>query len=94
MDFKIAVIKGDGVGPEIIDEGIKVLNKIGEKYSHKFQIKEVLAGGAAIDKVGVPLPDETLRICKESDAVLLGAVASLIIFGALLICKLKTCFNA
>lgn len=74
MDFKIAVIKGDGVGPEIIDEGIKVLNKIGEKYSHKFQIKEVLAGGAAIDKVGVPLPDETLRICKESDAVLLGAV--------------------
>ena len=74
MDFKIAVIKGDGVGPEIIDEGIKVLNKIGEKYNHNFKLTEVLGGGVAIDKVGEPLPKETLDECKKSDAVLLGAV--------------------
>lgn len=74
MDFKIAVIKGDGVGPEIINEGIKVLNKIGEKYNHKFNLTEVLGGGAAIDKYGEPLPKETLKECKKSDAVLLGAV--------------------
>ena len=74
MDFKIAVIKGDGVGPEIVDEGIKVLNKIGEKYNHKFEYEYVLGGGSAIDKTGEPLPDETLEVCKSSDAVILGAV--------------------
>ena len=56
MDYKIAVIKGDGVGPEIIDEGIKVLNKIGEKYNHNFKLTNVLGGGSAIDEIGVPLP--------------------------------------
>ena len=74
MDFKIAVIKGDGVGQEIINEGIKILRKIEEKHNHKFELKEVLVGGIAIDKEGVPLPQKTLKICKESDAVLLGAV--------------------
>ena len=74
MDFKIAVIKGDGVGPEIVDEGIKVLNKIGEKYNHKFGYEYVLGGGSAIDKTGEPLPDETLEVCKSSNAVILGAV--------------------
>ena len=74
MDFKIVVIKGDGVGPEIVDEGIKVLNKIGKKYKHNFNFTEVLGGGEAIDKVGSPLPKETLDECKRSDAVLLGAV--------------------
>ena len=74
MDFKIAVIKGDGVGQEIINEGIKILRNIEEKHNHKFELKEVLAGGIAIDKEGVPLPQKTLKICKESDAVLLGAV--------------------
>ena len=74
MDFKIAVIKGDGVGPEIVNEGIKVLNKVGEKYNHKFQLTEVLGGGSAIDKYNTPLPHETLEVCKQSDAVLLGAV--------------------
>lgn len=74
MDFKIAVIKGDGVGPEIVDEGIKVLNKIGKKYNHNFKCIEVLGGGVAIDKFGTPLPKETLDECKKSDAVLLGAV--------------------
>ena len=74
MNFKIAVIKGDGVGPEIINEGIKVLNKIEEKYNHKFELTEVLAGGCAIDKENTPLPERTLEECKKSDAVLLGAV--------------------
>lgn len=74
MEAKIAVIKGDGVGPEIVDEGIKVLNKISEKYNHKFNLINVLGGGIAIDEEGVPLPDNTLEICKNSDAVLLGAV--------------------
>jgi 3-isopropylmalate dehydrogenase len=74
MNFKIAVIKGDGIGPEIVDEAIKVLNKIGEKYNHSFNFTEVLAGGIAIDKTGNNLPEETLSVCKESDAVILGAV--------------------
>lgn len=74
MNFKIAVIKGDGIGPEIVDEAIKVLNKIGEIYNHTFDYTEALAGGAAIDKVGVPLPEETLEVCRKSDALLFGAV--------------------
>jgi 3-isopropylmalate dehydrogenase len=74
MNYKIAVIKGDGIGPEIVDEGIKVLNKIGEKYNHTFQYTEVLAGGAAIDKTGIPLPQETLDACRASDALIFGAV--------------------
>lgn len=74
MDFKIAVIKGDGVGPEIIDEGIKVLKKIGEVYNHKFEFRYALGGGDAIDKMGTPLPEESLDICRDSQAVLLGAV--------------------
>jgi len=74
MDYKIAVIKGDGVGPEITNEGIKILNKIGEKYNHNFKFTQVLGGGVAIDKMGNPLPKETLEVCKKSDAVLLGAV--------------------
>lgn len=74
MNFNIAVIPGDGIGPEVIEQTILVLNKIGEKYGHNFNYTEVLAGGCAIDKFGVPLPKETLDICKKSDAVLLGAL--------------------
>ncbi|HKM01891.1 MAG TPA: 3-isopropylmalate dehydrogenase [Sedimentibacter sp.] len=74
MDCKIAVIKGDGIGPEIIDETIKVLKQIGEKYGHNFEYSEALAGGIAIDKVGNSLPDETLNICRATDALLFGAV--------------------
>ncbi len=74
MDYKIALIKGDGIGPEIIDEAVKVLNKIGEKFNHKFNFSEVLAGGCAIDAKGVALPDETVEVCLKSDSVLLGAV--------------------
>lgn len=74
MDFKIAVIPGDGIGPDIIDETIKVLDKIGEKYGHTFNYENLLAGGAALDEVGEALPKATLEACKNSDAVLLGAV--------------------
>lgn len=74
MNYKIAVIKGDGIGPEIVDEAIKVLNKVGEKFNHKFEYTEAFAGGAAIDLTGVPLPDESLEICKNNDALLFGAV--------------------
>lgn len=74
MEFNIATIPGDGIGPEVIAETIKVLNKIGDKFNHKFNFTEVLAGGIAIDKTGSPLPQETVDICKKSDSVLLGAV--------------------
>lgn len=74
MNYKIAVIKGDGIGPDIVDQAIKVLDKVGTKFGHKFEYTEVLAGGAALDATGVPLPDETVKVCKESDAVFLGAV--------------------
>ena len=74
MNFNIAVIPGDGIGPEVIDESIKVLNKIGEKYNHTFEFEFLQAGGCAIDTLGTPLPDKTLEVCKKSDAVLLGAV--------------------
>lgn len=74
MNFHIAVIQGDGIGPEIIGETLKVLEKIGEKYHHSFHFQKVLAGGCAIDEVGTCLPYETLNICKNSDSVLLGAV--------------------
>jgi len=74
MDYKIAVIKGDGIGPEVVDAALEILDSIGKKYGHKFNYTEVLAGGCAYDKYGTPLPKETLDICKESDAVVLGAV--------------------
>lgn len=74
MDFKIGVIKGDGIGPEVVDETLRVLDKIGEKYGHTFNYNYVIAGGCAIDEKGTPLPAETLEVCREMDSVLLGAV--------------------
>lgn len=74
MEYKIAVMKGDGIGPEIINQALKVLNKIEIKYDHIFKIHEVLMGGIAIDNYGVPLPDKTLEVCRQCDAILLGAV--------------------
>ncbi|MCV2287608.1 3-isopropylmalate dehydrogenase [Clostridioides difficile] len=74
MNCNIAVIKGDGVGPEIIDEGIKVLNKICCKFNHRFDCEYVLAGGCAIDEIGEPLPNKTVETCRKNEAVLLGAV--------------------
>ena len=74
MNYKIAVIKGDGIGPEIVTEGMKVLEAVGEKFGHTFRFDEVLAGGCSIDVNGIPLTDETVEICKAADSVLLGAV--------------------
>lgn len=74
MEKKIAVIKGDGIGPEIVCEAQKVLDKVGEKFGHVFNYTDVLMGGIAIDKTGVPLPQETIDVCLASDSVLLGAV--------------------
>lgn len=72
--FKIAVLPGDGIGAEITPEAVKVLNVIGKKYGHQFNFQQGLIGGAAIDAVGKALPEETLDLCRNSDAVLLGAV--------------------
>lgn len=74
MDINLAVVKGDGIGSEIVTEAEKVLDKIGEMFGHTFKYTDILAGGCAIDATGVPLPEESVRIAKESDSVLLGAV--------------------
>ena len=74
MKFNVAVISGDGIGPEIVSEAKKVLDKIGSKFGHEFTYTEVLMGGVSIDAHGVPLTDEALETAKKSDAVLLGAV--------------------
>ncbi len=73
-EFNIAVIKGDGIGPEIVEGAETVLNAIAKKFGHKFNYTDVYMGGCAIDKFGEPLPQETIDICKKSDSVLLGAV--------------------
>ena len=74
MDFKIAVLPGDGIGPEIIDQAKKVIIAVGKKFNHKFNFTHGLVGAIAIDKTGNPLPAETLELCKSSDAVLFGAI--------------------
>ena len=74
MDFKIAVLPGDGIGPEIIEQAVKVMESVGHKYRHTFQFTEALVGAAAIGRVGDPFPEETFRLCMESDAVLFGAI--------------------
>ena len=74
MNYKIAVVAGDGIGPEVMEQNILVLNEIGKKFGHTFEYTHVLGGGCAIDKYGEPLPQETIDICKASDSVLLGAV--------------------
>lgn len=74
MEKNIAVIKGDGIGPEIVTEAMKVLDAVAKKYNHKFNYTEILMGGCSIDAYGVPLSDEALKIAKKSDSVLLGAI--------------------
>lgn len=74
MKAKIAVLAGDGVGREIVPEAVKVLKVVAEKFGHQFEFAAGDIGGQAIDKVGVPLPKDTLNLAKQSDAVLLGAV--------------------
>jgi len=74
MEFNISIMKGDGIGPEIMREGIKVLDAIGEKFNHKFNYIEVYAGGCAIDRFGTPLPEETIEKILETDALLFSSV--------------------
>jgi len=73
-EFNIALVKGDGIGPDIIDEAVAVLNEIGNIYGHTFNFVDAVAGGRAIDLYGEPLPQSSVDICLKSDSVLLGAV--------------------
>lgn len=73
-NYTIAVLKGDGIGPEIVDQAIKVLDKTAGRFGFSVSYQEALLGGAAIDATGVPLPEETVAVCKAADSVLLGAV--------------------
>jgi 3-isopropylmalate dehydrogenase len=74
MDFKIAKLPGDGIGPEIVEQAVKVMNAIGVKHGHKFDFQFAYTGACAIDEVGEPFPEETYQICKNADAVLFGAI--------------------
>jgi len=74
VNFNLTVLPGDGVGPDVTVEAIKVLQAVGKKYGHSFYLENRLIGGAAIDAEGVAVSGDTLKICKKSDAVLLGAV--------------------
>lgn len=74
MQAQIALLPGDGIGPEVVAEGVKVLQAIAEKFNHHFEFTESLIGGIAIDQTGNPLPDETIETCQKAEAVLLGAV--------------------
>lgn len=74
MNYNIAVISGDGIGPEITNQSIKVLKAIAKVYGHQFSFSEGLMGAIAIDQTGVPLPDETIELCKATDAILFGAI--------------------
>ena len=74
MQFKLAVLAGDGGGPEITEEATKVLQEVGERFSHSFNLQHGLIGGVALDEQGVSLSPDTLKMCQRCDAVLLGAV--------------------
>jgi isocitrate dehydrogenase len=74
MEATIAVLPGDGIGPEVTEEAVKVLEAVGQGWGHRFTFNEALLGGCAIDATGSAMPDETLRVCQAADAVLLGAV--------------------
>lgn len=72
--YKIAVLPGDGIGVEIVPQAVKALNAISERFGHQFEFTHALIGGAAYDECGHPLPEETLKVCRAADAVLLGAI--------------------
>ena len=74
MKLNIAVLAGDGIGPEIMEQGVAVLSAVAEKYGHEVSYKEALCGAHAIDEVGDPFPEETFKICEEADAVLFASV--------------------
>ena len=73
-NYTISVIHGDGIGPEVGVEGVRALKTLGEKFGHTFAFKEYLAGGAALDKTGVPMSDDTIKGVKDSHALLFGAI--------------------
>ena len=74
MQFELVVLPGDGVGPDVTTEGIKVLEAVGKRFDHRFKLHYGLVGGVAIDKEGTALSDDTIKMCRDADAVLLGAV--------------------
>ena len=74
MKALVAVLPGDGIGPEVVAQGVRVLRQVASAFGHDFDLREALFGGCAIDKAGAPLPPETLALCQEAEAVLLGAV--------------------
>ena len=74
MEYKLAVIKGDGIGPEVVSEAMKVLDRVGETFGHQFTYDQLLMGGCSIDAYGEPLTDETVARAKQADAVLLGSI--------------------
>ena len=74
MNYKIGTLAGDGIGPEIVEQAVKVLKAIGKKFNHEFEFNAALVGAAAIDATGNPYPDETHQVCMEADAVLFGAI--------------------
>ena len=74
MNYNIALLRGDGIGPEIVDSAVRVLEAVGKKYGHSFAFTPYLIGGSALDACGEPLPKETVEGCLAADSVLLGAV--------------------
>ena len=74
MNYNIAVLPGDGIGPEVIAEAVKVMDAVGRRFGHTFNTESGRVGGNAIDDFGTPLPDETVELCQRSDAILFGAV--------------------
>ena len=73
MEKQIAIIEGDGIGPEVTRQAVKALNAIAERFNHRFQYTYCLMGAVAIDRTGNPLPDATIETCLNSDAILFGA---------------------
>ena len=72
MQFTITVLPGDGIGPDVVDEAVKVLEAAGRRFGHQFELRYGIVGGRAIDETGTPLPDETLELCRSADAILFG----------------------
>lgn len=76
MELKLVILPGDGIGPEVVAQAVKVIRLVAEKFHHQLSLEEHVVGGAALERFGVPLPDETLQACQQSAAVLLGAVGA------------------
>ena len=88
MKYTIAVIPGDGIGPEVTNQAKKALDAVAEVYDHIFLYKEAQMGACAIEKNGNPLPEETIEVCKNADAILYGAIGLFTLLLALLIFSL------